>query len=86
MKDYNFPKFQDFILAQPQNEMFSFFDLLKFRCYNKIKSMLPSQKIKMVANNRELTVFEKKFSLLCSMHRFFIYSDLFRVKVDKTKH
>jgi hypothetical protein len=44
-----FKKLQDFIIAQPQNEMFSIFDMLWFWCYNKIKSMLPSQKIKMAA-------------------------------------
>jgi hypothetical protein len=49
MKDIFFKKFQDFIIEQPLNEMFSFFDMLQFYCFNKIKTMLPSHKINMAA-------------------------------------
>jgi hypothetical protein len=56
-----FKKFQDFILEQPLNEMFSFFDMVQFYCYNKIKSMLPGHKIKMevyyVKNKAAILIF-----------------------------
>jgi hypothetical protein len=44
-----FKKFQDFIIKQPLNELFSFFVMLQFQCYIKIKPMLPSHKIKMAS-------------------------------------
>jgi hypothetical protein len=44
-----FKKFQDFIIEQPLNEIFSFLIPMFLKCCssNKIKSMLPSHKIKM---------------------------------------
>jgi hypothetical protein len=38
-------------IAQPLNEIFLFFEILFFLCYRKIKTVLPSQKIKLAANH-----------------------------------
>jgi hypothetical protein len=40
-----FQKFQDFILEQPLNEMFSFFDMFQFLlCYIKTKNVVTKLK------------------------------------------